>query len=90
MVYQFVLGKQAVIIKMMKKDGEHGPGTQKVARHYPPCLLLPPCGVTNICAPTFRFNTMIQVFEVYPQANIVVVDYDPGASKINQETESNS
>ena len=23
--------------------------------------------------------------EVYPQANIVAVDYDPGASKINQE-----
>ena len=26
-----------------------------------------------------------KIREVYPQANIVAVDYDPGASKINQE-----
>lgn len=51
-------------------------------------------GVTNIvctqpfgCLPNhIAGKGMIRkIREVYPQANIVAVDYDPGASKINQE-----
>ena len=30
-------------------------------------------------------KTNQQATSIYPQANIVAVDYDPGASKINQE-----
>ena len=26
-----------------------------------------------------------QITEMYPQANIVAIDYDPGATKVNQE-----
>ena len=52
-------------------------------------------GVTNIvCTPAVRLPAEPhhrgqghdpKIREVYPQANIVAVDYDPGASKINQE-----
>ena len=51
-------------------------------------------GVNNIvCAQPFGClpnhiagkGMIRKIREVYPQANIVAVDYDPGASRINQE-----
>ena len=113
MVYQFVLGKQADIIKMMKKDGHFRPPMpfDEVRKKSHAIIgqgvkmgegwLLPAEmveliseGVTNIvctqpfgCLPNhIAGKGMIRkIREVYPQANIVAVDYDPGASKINQE-----
>ena len=113
MVYQFVLGKQADIIKMMKKDGHFRPpmAFDEVRKKSHAIIgqgvkmgegwLLPAEmveliseGVTNIvctqpfgCLPNhIAGKGMIRkIREVYPQANIVAVDYDPGASKINQE-----
>ena len=113
LVYQFVLGKQADIIKLMKKDGHFRPPmpfdeVRQTARDIigegvkmGEGWLLPAEmveliheGVTNIvctqpfgCLPNhIAGKGMIRkIREVYPQANIVAVDYDPGASKINQE-----
>ncbi|MDO5141993.1 MAG: 2-hydroxyacyl-CoA dehydratase [Eubacteriales bacterium] len=113
LVYQYVLGKQADIIRLMKKDGRFRPPmpfdeVRKKARaiigegvKMGEGWLLPAemveliCeGVNNIvctqpfgCLPNhIAGKGMIRkIREVYPQANIVAVDYDPGASKINQE-----
>ena len=113
MVYQFVLSKQADIIKLMKKDGHFRPpmAFDEVRKKSHAIIgqgvkmgegwLLPAEmveliseGVTNIvctqpfgCLPNhIAGKGMIRkIREVYPQANIVAVDYDPGASKINQE-----
>ena len=113
LVYQFVLSKQADIIKMMKKDGRFRPpmAFDEVRKKSQAIIgqgvkmgegwLLPAEmveliseGVTNIvctqpfgCLPNhIAGKGMIRkIREVYPQANIVAVDYDPGASKINQE-----
>ena len=113
MVYQFLLGKQADIIKLMKKDGHFRPPMpfEEVRRNAHGIIgqgvkmgegwLLPAEmveliseGVNNIvctqpfgCLPNhIAGKGMIRkIREVYPQANIVAVDYDPGASKINQE-----
>ena len=112
-VYQFMLGKQADIIKLMKKDGNFRPPMpfDEVRKNAQGIIgqgvkmgegwLLPAEmveliseGVNNIvctqpfgCLPNhIAGKGMIRkIREVYPQANIVAVDYDPGASKINQE-----
>ena len=112
-VYQFLLGKQADIIKIMKKDGNFRPPMpfDEVRKKSHAIIgegvkmgegwLLPAEmveliseGVGNIvctqpfgCLPNhIAGKGMIRkIREVYPQANIVAVDYDPGASKINQE-----
>ncbi len=112
-VYQFLLGKQADIIKIMKKDGNFRPPMpfDEVRKKSHAIIgegvkmgegwLLPAEmveliseGVNNIvctqpfgCLPNhIAGKGMIRrIREVYPQANIVAVDYDPGASKINQE-----
>ena len=113
LVYQFVLGKQADIIKLMKKDGHFRPpmpfdevrqkardiigeGVKMGEGWLLPAEMVELIheGVTNIvctqpfgCLPNhIAGKGMIRkIREVYPQANIVAVDYDPGASKINQE-----
>ncbi|WP_279221165.1 2-hydroxyacyl-CoA dehydratase [Agathobaculum sp. Marseille-P7918] len=113
LVYQFLLGKQADLIKIMKKDGHFRPPMpfDEVRKKSHAIIgegvkmgegwLLPAEmveliteGVTNIvctqpfgCLPNhIAGKGMIRkIREVYPQANIVAVDYDPGASKINQE-----
>ena len=113
LVYQFVLGKQADIIKLMKKDGHFRPpmpfdevrqkardiigeGVEMGEGWLLPAEMVELIheGVTNIvctqpfgCLPNhIAGKGMIRkIREVYPQANIVAVDYDPGASKINQE-----
>ncbi|MDY3712400.1 MAG: 2-hydroxyacyl-CoA dehydratase [Agathobaculum sp.] len=113
LVYQFVLGKQADIIRLMKKDGRFRPPMpfDEVRRKAQDIIspgvkmgegwLLPAEmveliseGVRNIvctqpfgCLPNhIAGKGMIRkIREVYPEANIVAVDYDPGASKINQE-----
>jgi len=113
MVYNFVLGKQMDIIKLMKKDGKFRPPTpfDEVRRKANEIIgegvkmgegwLLPAemveliCeGVNNIvctqpfgCLPNHVAGKgMIRkIREIYPEANIVAVDYDPGASRINQE-----
>nr|WP_283673302.1 2-hydroxyacyl-CoA dehydratase [Butyricicoccus sp. Marseille-Q5471] len=113
LVYNFVLGKQGDIIKMMKKDGNFrppmpfdavrkkaqeiiGPGVKMGEGWLLPAEMIELIseGVGNIvctqpfgCLPNhIAGKGMIRkIREKYPEANIVAVDYDPGASKINQE-----
>ena len=113
MVYQFVLGKQADIIKMMKKDGHFRPPMpfDEVRKKSHAIIgqgvkmgegwLLPAEmveliseGVTNIvctqpfgCLPNHIVGKgMMRIIKARnPDSNIVAVDYDPGATKINQE-----
>ncbi|MDY3617682.1 2-hydroxyacyl-CoA dehydratase [Agathobaculum sp.] len=113
LVYQYVLGKQADIIKMMKKHGAFrppqafdavrkkaqdiiGPGVKMGEGWLLPAEMIELIteGVRNIvctqpfgCLPNhIAGKGMIRkIRETYPEANIVAVDYDPGASKINQE-----
>ncbi len=113
LVYNFVLGKQKDIIKLMKKDGKFRPPMpfDEVRKRAGAIIgegvkmgegwLLPAEmveliseGVKNIvctqpfgCLPNhIAGKGMIRkIREVYPEANIVAVDYDPGASRINQE-----
>ncbi len=113
LVYQFVLSKQADIIKLMKKDGNFRPPLpfEQVRRQAQGIIgagvkmgegwLLPTGmvemiteGVKNIvctqpfgCLPNHIVGKgMIRkIREAYPDANIVAIDYDPGASRINQE-----
>ena len=112
-VYQFLLSKQADIIRLMKKDGKFrppmpfeevrkkaqgiiGPGVKMGEGWLLPAEMVELIseGVHNIvctqpfgCLPNhIAGKGMIRkIREVYPEANIVAVDYDPGASKINQE-----
>lgn len=113
LVYRYVLGKQADIIRLMKKDGKFrppmpfdevrqkaqeiiGPGVKMGEGWLLPAEMveLVSEGVRNIvctqpfgCLPNhIAGKGMIRrIREVYPEANIVAIDYDPGASKINQE-----
>jgi predicted nucleotide-binding protein (sugar kinase/HSP70/actin superfamily) len=113
LVYQFVLSKQADIIKLMQKDGRFraplpfeqvrlkaqgiiGEGVKMGEGWLLPTGMVEMIteGVRNIvvtqpfgCLPNHIVGKgMIRkVREIYPEANIVAVDYDPGASKINQE-----
>lgn len=113
MLYNFVLSKQADIIKIMKKHGQFRPPIpfEEVRRLSHEIIgegvkmgegwLLPAEmveliheGVPNIvctqpfgCLPNhIAGKGMVRkIREKYPEANIVSVDYDPGASKINQE-----
>lgn len=113
LVYQFVLSRQADLIRMMKKDGHFRPPMpfDKVRKRAGQVIspgvkmgegwLLPAEmielieeGVPNIvctqpfgCLPNhIAGKGMVRrIREIYPKANIVSVDYDPGASKINQE-----
>ncbi len=113
LVYNFVLGKQKDIIKLLKKDGKFRPPMpfDEVRKKAGAIIgegvkmgegwLLPAEmveliseGVKNIvctqpfgCLPNhIAGKGMIRkIREVYPEANIVAVDYDPGASRINQE-----
>ena len=112
-IYQFLLSKQADIIRLMKRDGNFrppmpfeevrkkaldiiGPGVKMGEGWLLPAEMVELIteGVTNIvctqpfgCLPNhIAGKGMIRkIRELYPQANIVAVDYDPGASKINQE-----
>ena len=112
-IYDYLLDKQADVIKLIKKQGRFRPPTpfdevRKMARDIiGPGVkmgegwLLPAEmvelireGVNNIvCAQPFGClpnhiagkGMIRKIREVYPQANIVAVDYDPGASRINQE-----
>jgi len=113
LVYQFVLGKQADMIRLIQKDGTFRAPTpfDQVRRNVENIIglgvkmgegwLLPAemveliqTGVCNIvCAQPFGClpnhiagkGMIRKIREVYPQANIVAIDYDPGASRINQE-----
>lgn len=113
LVYQFVLGKQADIIKVMRRDGHFrppmafdevrkkaqaiiGPGVKMGEGWLLPAEMIELIteGVRNIvctqpfgCLPNhIAGKGMIRkIRETYPEANIVAVDYDPGASRINQE-----
>ncbi len=112
-IYDYLLDKQADMIKLIKKQGRFRPPTpfdevRKMARgiigpgvKMGEGWLLPAEmveliheGVNNIvCAQPFGClpnhiagkGMIRKIREVYPQANIVAVDYDPGASRINQE-----
>lgn len=112
MVYQFVLGKQADIIKMMKKDGHFRPPMpfDEVRKKSHAIIgqgvkmgegwLLPAEmveliseGVTNIvctqpfgCLPNHIVGKGVikELRASHPEANIIAVDYDPGASEVNQ------
>lgn len=113
LVYQFMLSKQADIIRAIKRDGNFrppmpfdevrkkagdiiGPGVKMGEGWLLPAEMVELIseGVNNIictqpfgCLPNhIAGKGMIRkIRELYPNANIVSVDYDPGASKINQE-----
>lgn len=113
LAYQYVLKKQADLIRLMKQHGRFRPpmAFDKVRRMSQDIIspgvkmgegwLLPAEmieliseGVQNIvctqpfgCLPNHIAGKgmMRKIREHYPEANIVAVDYDPGASKINQE-----
>lgn len=113
MLYDFVLGKQHDIIKVIKKHGHFRPpmpfdevrklsheiigeGVKMGEGWLLPAEMveLVQEGVPNIvCAQPFGClpnhiagkGMVRKIREHYPEANIVSVDYDPGASKINQE-----
>ncbi len=113
LVYQFMLSKQADIIRSIKRDGNFrppmpfdevrkkagdiiGPGVKMGEGWLLPAEMVELIseGVNNIictqpfgCLPNhIAGKGMIRkIRELYPNANIVSVDYDPGASKINQE-----
>lgn len=113
LAYQFVLKKQADIIKLMREQGKFrppmpfdkvrklsqeiiGPGVKMGEGWLLPAEMIELIaeGVKNIvctqpfgCLPNHIAGKgmMRKIRERYPEANIVAVDYDPGASKINQE-----
>lgn len=113
LTYQFVLKKQADLIRVMKEHGRFrppmpfdkvrrmsqeiiGPGVKMGEGWLLPAEMIELIseGVRNIvctqpfgCLPNHIAGKgmMRKIREHYPEANIVAVDYDPGASKINQE-----